>query len=81
MMLLRSTGKSVSASMNVTMVTSDSNFGDSIKDDFIESLVFFTVQNLYSTVSEFAWPVLGNWQKADSCKFYNAFEKSDTVTG
>ena len=56
----------MSAPMNATMMTSgptafcmpgpDSDF----EDDFVESSVFFAIQNPHSTVSEFAWPALGN---------------------
>ena len=52
-MLLMSTGKSVSASMNVIIATSgpaalcmpgpNSDFGNSIEDDFIEFLMFSAV--------------------------------------
>ena len=53
----------MSASMNVTIMTpgltafhmpgSDSNFSNSIKNDFVEFSVFFAVQNLCSTVPKF----------------------------
>ena len=62
--------KPVSASMNVTMAVSgpatfcisgpDSDFGNSIKNDFVESLVFSAIQNPHPTVFEFIWPALGN---------------------
>ena len=55
----------------------DSDFGDPIEDDLVESSVSLAVQNPRPTVPEFAWPALGNWWKADSRKFYNAFEKPD----
>ena len=84
MTLLASTGEPVSAPTNATMVTSgptalcipgpDSNFSNSIKDNLVE---FFAVQNPCPTIPEFTWPALGNWQKANSHKFYNVFKKSD----
>ena len=64
MTLLVFTEKLVSASMNVTIMTSspaafhmsgpDSNFSDSIKDDFVESFVSSAIQNSHPTISEFA---------------------------
>ena len=58
-----STEEPVSAFINVTMTVpgpvtlympgSDSNFGSSIKNDLVESFVFFIVQISHSTVSEF----------------------------
>ena len=60
----------MSAFTNVIMVAfgptalcmpgSDSNFGDFIEDDFVESSVSFAVQNPHPTIPEFTWPTSGN---------------------
>ena len=65
-MLLMSTRKPVSASMNVIMVASgpaalcmpgpDSNF----KDNLVKFSVSLAIQNPHPTIPEFAWLTLGN---------------------